>query len=258
MAKKREGDGAARLSDAELLRLGRWNTPTIYNGWEQITRRDSAKECFNPEETRDFCPEMGPMCGYAVTLVVGPSRRGPIQEQPGAWLDFFKYLAGVPGRKVVVCQDLDKPDFVGTFCGEVTAGIYRALGCIGAVIDGAVRDLDEVKAVGFKVLASRLCIGHAQAWPLRWDCPVEVFGRQVRPGDLIHADKHGFMAIPAEDQPGLLDAAAFMDGNELDTVIAAGRASAGRTRDEIVAALADASARFNAAVAKKFGRRGEW
>ena len=61
------------LSHADLLRLKRWNTPTIYNGWEQITRHDIAAAGFNLEETRDFMPQMGPMVGYAVTLVVEPS-----------------------------------------------------------------------------------------------------------------------------------------------------------------------------------------
>ena len=55
------------LSHSDLLRLKRWNTPTIYNGWEQITRRDPPRDAFNLEETRDFMPQMGPMVGYAVT-----------------------------------------------------------------------------------------------------------------------------------------------------------------------------------------------
>ena len=64
---------AQRLSHAELLQLKRWNTPTIYNGWEQITRRDRTRDAINLEETRDFMPQMGPMIGYAVTVVVEPS-----------------------------------------------------------------------------------------------------------------------------------------------------------------------------------------
>ncbi len=55
------------LSHAELLELKRWNTPTIYNGWEQITKHDIAADGFNLEEIRDFMPQMGPMVGYAVT-----------------------------------------------------------------------------------------------------------------------------------------------------------------------------------------------
>ena len=60
------------LSHSELLQLKRWNTPTIYNGWEQITKRDCAADAFNREETQDFMPQMGPMVGYAVTLVIEP------------------------------------------------------------------------------------------------------------------------------------------------------------------------------------------
>ena len=61
------------LSHNELLQLKRWNTPTIYNGWEQITKGDSSADAFNLEEVRDFMPQMGPMVGYAVTVVIEPS-----------------------------------------------------------------------------------------------------------------------------------------------------------------------------------------
>ena len=62
-----------QLSHADLHQLQRWNTPTIYNGWEQITKHDRTRDGINLEETRDFMPQMGPMIGYAVTVVVEPS-----------------------------------------------------------------------------------------------------------------------------------------------------------------------------------------
>ena len=49
----------------DLLKLKRWNTPTIYNGWEQITKR-SRTTGFNLEETKDFMPEFGPMIGLSL------------------------------------------------------------------------------------------------------------------------------------------------------------------------------------------------
>ena len=58
------------LTHSDLLQLKRWNTPTIYNGWEQITKRNAGADAFNIEETRNFRPQMGPMVGYAVTLVI--------------------------------------------------------------------------------------------------------------------------------------------------------------------------------------------
>ncbi len=246
------------LSTAELLQLQRWNTPTIYNGWEQLTRRNAAREAFNLEETRDFMPQMGPMAGWAVTVVIEPSNKKHRATKPNAWADYRRYVASVPGPKIVVVQDLDKPHVIGAFWGEVNSNMHRALGCVGTVTDGAIRDLDEMTAAGFKALARRLCVGHAFSHPVRWNCPVEVFGRRVRPGDLIHADKHGFLAVPPAEQAGLLEAARFMDANECQTVIAAARETAGRSTDEILEQLAAAGKTFAQNAHAQFKRQGEW
>ncbi|MEM9658427.1 MAG: RraA family protein, partial [Planctomycetota bacterium] len=192
------------LSHAELLQLKRWNTPTIYNGWEQITAGDAARDAFNLEETCDFMPEMGPMVGYAVTCVIQPGNRDHVAANAAAWSEYRAYVAASPGPKIVVIQDLDKPLTYGSFWGEVNANIHRALGCVGAIVDGAIRDLDEMRNAGFKALARRLCVGHAHAWPVTWGEEVEVFGRRVEAGQLIHADKHGFLAVPRGEALGLL------------------------------------------------------
>ena len=89
------------LSHADLLQLKRWNTPTIYNGWEQITRHDRTRDAINLEETRDFMPQMGPMVGYAVTLVVEPSNAAH-KAVATAWSDYRRAVAAVSGPKVVV------------------------------------------------------------------------------------------------------------------------------------------------------------
>lgn len=198
-----------------LLKLKRWNTPTIYNGWEQITKSPRTSG-FNLEETKDFMPEFGPMVGYAVTVIIKPSKPA---SNPNAWEEYRSYLASIQGPKIIVMQDLDKPGVYGSFWGEVSANAHRALGCVGVIVDGAIRDLDEMKRAGFKTLARRLCVGHAYAAPLNWGEPVEVFGTKVKSGDLIHADKHGFLIIPEEDQPRILDVSLFMDNNECETVI---------------------------------------
>jgi len=245
------------LSEGKLLALARWNTPTIYNGWEQVTGHDAAREGFNVEETCDFMPQMGPMVGYAVTVVCEPSRREHKERLPEAWDAYYRYIAAQPGPKVVVVQDLDKPRVIGSFWGEVTANSHRALGCVGTITDGAVRDIDEMTAAGFKAIARRLCVGHAHSWPVRWGEPVEVFGREVRPGQLIHADKHGFLVIPEGEEARLLEAAAFMDGLECRTVIPAARFASGLPADEVLARMEQARRDFGRAVREHFGREGE-
>ncbi len=245
------------LDHSDLLKLKRWNTPTIYNGWEQITKEDRRAH-FNQEEIRDFMPQMGPMVGYAVTVVCEPGNPVHQKANPSAVDQYRAYLASVTGPKIVVIQDLDKPRVLGSFWGEVNANVHKALGCVGTITDGAVRDLDEMTNAGFKGIARRACIGHAYSWPVRWNCEVEVFGCPVKPGDLIHADKHGFLVIPEEDEMQLLEAAAFMDANECNTIIAAARATGGKSMEAILRELSEAGAQFSKAAREKFGRQGEW
>lgn len=246
------------LAHSELLQLKRWNTPTIYNGWEQITQRDSGKECFNHEETTDFMPQMGPMVGYAVTVIIEPGNANHPKEYPNAWSEYRKYIATVPGPKIVVVQDLDKPKVLGSFWGEVNANIHKALDCVGTITDGSIRDLDEMNNAGFKAIAKRLSVGHAYSTPVKWNCEVEVFGTKIYPGQLIHTDKHGFLVIPEEDERDLLAAARFMDTNECNTLIASARCSHGKSMQEILSDLDQATAEFKSAAQRKFGKKGEW
>jgi regulator of RNase E activity RraA len=240
-----------------FLQLARLSTPTVYNGWEQITARDAGRECFNLEEVRDFMPELGPLVGRAVTVVIEPGNPGHRQSNPTAWQDYRAYVAGVPGPKVVVVQDLDKPRTLGAFWGEVNSSIHKALGCLGTIIDGGVRDVEEMTRVGFKVLARRLCVGHAHSTPVRWNVPVEIFGVTIEPGQLIHADRHGFLAIPCEDEDKVLEAARFMDDNECRTMIAAARGGQGKSAEQICAEFNAAAAQFARNAQSRFARKGE-
>ncbi len=244
------------LSHGDLLQLKRWNTPTVYNGWEQITKRDRTRDAINLEETRDFMPQMGPLVGYVVTVVIEPSNPQHCLGLRDAWSAYRRYVAAGPSPKVVVVQDLDKPRVVGSFWGEVNSNAHRALGCVGTITDGAIRDLDELNNAGFKALARRLCVGHAHVAPVRWGCAIEVFGQRIEPGQLIHADKHGFLAVPADDLPRLLEAARFMDANECNTVIAAARDTAGQATEEVLRKLDKAGAAFGEAARKHFGADG--
>jgi regulator of RNase E activity RraA len=246
------------LSHSTLLHLKRWNTPTIYNGWEQITKHDRTRDAFNIEPTTDFMPQMGPMVGYAVTLKIEPTNPAHAEGKGTATAKYREYVASIPGPKIVVIQDLDKPNSVASFWGEVNSNIHKALGCVGTITDGCIRDVDEMTNAGFKALARRLCVGHAYSTPVEWNCPVEVFGQTIQPGQLVHADKHGFLAIPSEDEDRLLDASIFMDQNECNTVIPAARSSSGKSNHEIVEDINAAGEAFGKAVKEKFSGHGEW
>ncbi len=245
------------LSHADFLKLKRWNTPTIANAIEQLSHSDPLA-IVNLEETRDFSPEMGPMMGRAMTVVISGSDPAAKRDHPDNFRLYREYLASMPGPKIVVVRDADRPACYGSIWGEVGANHARTLGCVGTITDGAVRDLDEMKNAGFKALARRLAVSHAHCWPISWGEEVEVFGVKVKPGQLIHADKHGFILIPADAEDGLVEAARRLDDAECETVIVAGRDSSGRTVPQTLTELQKAAEQFGARTKALFGRRGEW
>lgn len=247
-------DTQSRLAYTELIRLKRWSTPSIYNGWEQITTHDVRRVGANREECRDFLPDMGPMVGYAVTVAIRSSDPKIARENPNAWIEYRKYLASRPSPKIVVVQDLDKPHTFGSFWGEMNINVHQALGCIGTITDGAVRNIPTLRERAFKSLARRVCVGRGHVWPVKWDCDVNVFGTTVSPDQLIHADEHGFLAIPPEDEPAILEATKFMDAIESRTVIAEANAPVTEDLSRISTRLEQAFELFDKAVSRKFGR----
>jgi regulator of RNase E activity RraA len=97
----------------------------------------------------------------------------------------------------VVLHDIDDP-IVGSFWGEVNANIHKALGCVGTVTDGSVRDLDEVQETGFHFFSGCISVSHAYVHMIEFGTAVKVGGLTVKPGDLIMGDKHGVISIPRE------------------------------------------------------------
>lgn len=243
-----------------MLQLKRWNTPTIFNGWEQITSRNVAAEGINLEETRDFMPEMGPMIGRAVTVQI--RMREPAAKtgaDPENYWRYLESLAAADGPVITVVKDEDGAPLVGSFWGEVNSNIHRSLGTVGTITDGCIRDLDEMKSAGFKALARRLCVGHANSHVVDFGKPVKVFGTAIEPGQLIHADQHGFLAIPSEDEESLLEAAHFMDTNECETFLSmTGSVAAGKTKAEILEAIGESRKQFTKKVREQFGGGAEF
>jgi len=134
------------------------------------------------------------MIGYAVTAVITADSPEGRRILPSDWWEKIKKI---PEPRVVVIHDIDHP-VLGSFWGEVNANIYKALGCVGTVTDGSVRDLDEVKEAGFHFYSSCISVSHAYVHLVEVDIPVKVGGLLVKPGDLIMGDKHGVISIPLE------------------------------------------------------------
>jgi regulator of RNase E activity RraA len=181
------------LDPAILEGLKRYDSPTLSNAIETFAIRPR-DEGYMSMEIRCIFPDLEPMVGYAATGTI----RARGQTAHGDQTALYQHVRDVPGPRVVVVQDLDEPAGHGSLWGEVNATIFGALGCVGCVTDGCVRDLKEARAMGFQFFARGPGVSHAYVRVESAGEPVSVGGLRVSPGDLIHADQHGVLLIPRE------------------------------------------------------------
>jgi 4-hydroxy-4-methyl-2-oxoglutarate aldolase len=190
-----------RLDPALLERLRGYDTPTLSNAIESFDIRPR-DEGFASMDVRCMFPELGPMVGFAATATIRARGRAE-QDQSRLWA----HVQTVEGPRVVVVQDLDEPPAHGALWGEVNANVFQALGCVGVVTDGCVRDLDEARALGFHFFARGPGVSHAYVRVEATGDEVMIGGLRIRPGDLVHADQHGVLLIPSDVAPDLPAAA---------------------------------------------------
>ena len=180
-----------------LLALQRLDTPTASNAIEGFNVRPRNQGFMRPE-IRSIFPDLGAMVGYAVPAKI---RAQQPQPQGGSYVDrsdWWDFIVSIPQPRVVVLEDLDDPPAVGSFWGEVNGSIHQALGCVGVVTNGGVRDLKEVHQMGFQFFAPHVVVSHAYVHMVEFGKPVSVGGLTIRPGELVHADQHGVHTIPVE------------------------------------------------------------
>jgi 4-hydroxy-4-methyl-2-oxoglutarate aldolase len=202
---------AEQLSKQELEALRNITTPTIANAIEVFNIQPRNVGFMTPD-IRCILPELGIMVGHAVTCTIRADQPpGPGREVSRP--DWWDYILTIPAPRVVVVQDLDRQP-IGSMWGEVNGSIHRALGCIGTVTDGGVRDLDEVRAMGFHCFASCVLVSHAYIHLVDFGNPVKIGGVVVKPGDIIHGDQHGVSTIPRSIAAQIPDAVARVEARE--------------------------------------------
>ena len=189
-----------KAHDPKLLeQLRTYNSPTVANAIEVFDVRPR-NEGFMRPEIRCIFPNMGVMVGYAVTVKIQALTAGS-KDATVYPSEHWKDILKVPAPRVVVVEDLDEPSGVGSLWGEVNANMHKAMGCVGVVTNGSVRDLDEVEPLGFHLFAQHVGVSHSYVHIVEVGTPVRIGGLTVRPGDLLHADKHGVTNIPLDLAP---------------------------------------------------------
>ena len=192
--------------DPELLTLLRSvDTPTVCNAIE-VAQGKRGFSRFTRGTMICSAPEGGAMVGFAKTAKIAavepPTENQDIIKERR--MNYYRYMSEVDGPMVTVIEDVDYPDCIGAYWGEINTKVHKGFGLSGALTNGVMRDLGDL-AEGFPVVAGSVGPSHGFVHVREIDAPVNIFGMTVTPGELIHADRHGAVVIPNEVIPILKD-----------------------------------------------------
>jgi regulator of RNase E activity RraA len=200
------------LTEAQLEELRQFDTPTVWNALEGFGLRPNTVGFTHPGLALRT-PHPKPMVGYAVTAKVSGWDK-PTAAQKELLFEFFADVRAIESPSVAVIEDVDESP-IGSFWGEVQATTFKALGAVGTLTQGGVRDLNEVGPLGFYFFSTKVMVARAESHLIARACPVTISGMEVSPGDLIHADIHGALTIPAEAASSLAAACRRVTDAEL-------------------------------------------
>jgi len=216
---------APTQSQLEFLRS--IDTPTVCNLVEVVAPE---RRGFGYTVKHLHCPfpELPSIVGFAKTVTFKARDAVPLGEANYMQkrLDYLDYVAGEPRPSIMVMEDLDGEHVgYGAFWGEVQSNIHKALGCLGVVTNGSIRDVPMI-APGFQMLAGSIVPSHAYVHVVDVGIDVTVHGLAVKSGDHVHADRHGAIVVPVDKIDAMQAALDVLAAREAK-IIAAAKAGGG-------------------------------
>ena len=196
------------MDDTLHTLLRRVDTPTVCNAIE-VAQGKRGFAAYTRGTMLASYPEAPAMVGYARTAKIAAVT--PPDDPPevikARRMDYYRHMAQGPRPAIAVVEDVDFPDCVGAYWGEINTTVHKGFGLSGALTNGVMRDLGDLPD-GFPVVAGSIGPSHAFVHVREIATAVTIFGLAVADGDLIHADRHGALVIPPEVVPGLESAIA--------------------------------------------------
>ena len=181
------------LTSEQLEALRQIDSPTVSNAIERFRVRPRL-DGFAGWELRCAFPELGSMVGYAVTCTADSTTEG--RKDDRGLLRLWAAVEAAPKPAVVVIKDIGSDRTRSCHMGEVMATTAKALGAVGCVSDGGLRDVAEVRALGFQYFCPGFVVSHGN--PIICDIgpPVTLAGMAIEPGSLLHGDMNGILLVP--------------------------------------------------------------
>jgi 4-hydroxy-4-methyl-2-oxoglutarate aldolase len=158
----------------------------------------------------DVAGRRGALSGRIAPLAPSMRFAGPavtVEVRPGDNLMIHAAMAIAQPGDVLVIDG--KGDLSSALMGEIMSQQCVALGIVGVVIDGAVRDSEAIRELGFPMYAAGLNPnGPTKSVPGRLNHPISIGGVSVHPGDLVVGDADGVTVIERDKAAAMLPLAA--------------------------------------------------
>lgn len=185
------------LTTEELDALRRLDACTLANAIETFRKR-LRNEGFVDPTIHCLLPRLQPMLGYAATVRIRGSAPPTTDGAYADRTDWWDYILSLPEPRVVVIEDMGAKPGLGSLIGAVHMNILQALGCVGVVTNGSVRDIPAAENAGFHFFAGSIAVSHAYVHIIEFGKPAIIGGLKIQSGDLLHGDLHGVQSIPLE------------------------------------------------------------
>lgn len=203
------------LTDETLAFLREVDSPTIANAVETFDVRDRTEGFIGGHVQCQF-PDLGVMVGRALTVTMS-NAPGAVASRDGYWR-MWDALEAMEGPVVLAIADASGEPHRVAYAGEVMATIAQRLGAVGMVTDGALRDVDEVRALGFHYFMRFPVVSHANFEITSVGEPITLDGETIRTGDILHGDGNGIVVVPDAVLEGLPAAVATIREKEAETM----------------------------------------
>ena len=185
-----------RADRSAVEKLARFGVATIH---EAMGRVGLMKTYMRPIYTG------AQLCGTAVTVLLQPGDN---------WMFHVAAEQIKEGDVVVAACTADNDD---GFFGDLLATSFKAQGARGLVIEGGVRDVKDLTAMGFPVFSRAISAkGTVKATVGSVNIPIVCAGVHVSPGDVVIADDDGVVVVPAAVAMQVAAAAAAREANETE------------------------------------------
>lgn len=150
----------SEISNSLLKLLRKVDTPTVCNAIE-VAQKQRGFAAFTRKSMLSSAPDSPAMVGFAHTAKIAalhpPTEASEVIR--ARRLAYFEHMCAGEGPHLAVIEDVDFPDCIGAWWGEVHTAVHKGLGVMGTLTNGVMRDLGDL-VDGFPVVAGSIGPSH--------------------------------------------------------------------------------------------------